>query len=557
VPLGENIAKLVSSRDKDLGELEEEQLAKNKFRRDVIPSPGTALPGMPKQKKLTATVQGVERSRLLSETKIIQDLMEKMYPWLYKKPADEKGQTKIAERVTKDAKDAEERKTSVKKTVSTLGKILGAIALLTLGWTLFKDKIKELWGMFKGWIGKQWEAFKTKMGELFNKVPGLFKLALRGLLAAPLLALKIAVKGVKLAVKLLLSPLKGMLGILKGLGKAIVAPIKLAITGLTSIVGGIAKIFGAGVKPAAQAGGKVAAKAAEAAAKKKAAQSAGKSVGKSLLKKIPGVGLLAGIGFGIMRAAKGDFAGAGLEIASGAASTIPGAGTAASVAIDVGLAARDIKKAAQAANMEDGIINPDGGLLVQGRKGMFKLAKTDSVIAGELPNAGRKDSALSKIGHAMLGPLSPIGKLLSEPIRRRMELKKIITSERVNREKFDKSALRGLFGSRREMPVERVDSAKQFTNYIKYQIKGDAAIASILKKSDKTLEQIERNTRGGMGGPTIIPPGQQNSPTPANNNNQNSVAPNLNVNTGGSKKLDSRVGYINSAYSVSPNSLIT
>ena len=138
-----------------------------------------------------------------------------------------------------------------------------------------------------------------------------------------------------------------------------------------------------------------------------------------------------------------------------------------------------------------------------------------------------------------------------------MELKKIITSERVNREKFDKSALRGLFGSRREMPVERVDSAKQFTNYIKYQIKGDAAIASILKKSDKTLEQIERNTRGGMGGPTIIPPGQQNSPTPANNNNQNSVAPNLNVNTGGSKKLDSRVGYINSAYSVSPNSLIT
>lgn len=557
MPLGENIAKLVSSRDKDLGELEEEQLAKNKFRRDVIPSPGTALPGMPKQKKLTATVQGVERSRLLSETKIIQDLMEKMYPWLYKKPADEKGQTKIAERVTKDAKDAEERKTSVKKTVSTLGKILGAIALLTLGWTLFKDKIKELWGMFKGWIGKQWEAFKTKMGELFNKVPGLFKLALRGLLAAPLLALKIAVKGVKLAVKLLLSPLKGMLGILKGLGKAIVAPIKLAITGLTSIVGGIAKIFGAGVKPAAQAGGKVAAKAAEAAAKKKAAQSAGKSVGKSLLKKIPGVGLLAGIGFGIMRAAKGDFAGAGLEIASGAASTIPGAGTAASVAIDVGLAARDIKKAAQAANMEDGIINPDGGLLVQGRKGMFKLAKTDSVIAGELPNAGRKDSALSKIGHAMLGPLSPIGKLLSEPIRRRMELKKIITSERVNREKFDKSALRGLFGSRREMPVERVDSAKQFTNYIKYQIKGDAAIASILKKSDKTLEQIERNTRGGMGGPTIIPPGQQNSPTPANNNNQNSVAPNLNVNTGGSKKLDSRVGYINSAYSVSPNSLIT
>lgn len=67
-----------------------------------------------------------------------------------------------------------------------------------------------------------------------------------------------------------------------------------------------------------------------------------KLLGKSLLKKIPGIGLLAGVGFGLSRALKGDFAGAALELASGAASTIPGLGTAASVAIDAGLAARDI-----------------------------------------------------------------------------------------------------------------------------------------------------------------------------------------------------------------------
>lgn len=70
----------------------------------------------------------------------------------------------------------------------------------------------------------------------------------------------------------------------------------------------------------------------------------GKALGKVILKKIPLVGLLAGIGFGINRAVHGDWVGAGLEIASGAASTIPGAGTAASVAIDAGLIARDIKK---------------------------------------------------------------------------------------------------------------------------------------------------------------------------------------------------------------------
>jgi len=69
-----------------------------------------------------------------------------------------------------------------------------------------------------------------------------------------------------------------------------------------------------------------------------------KSLGKSMLKKVPVIGALAGIGFGISRAMKGDFLGAAGEVASGAASLIPGFGTAASVAIDAGLAARDIYK---------------------------------------------------------------------------------------------------------------------------------------------------------------------------------------------------------------------
>ena len=63
---------------------------------------------------------------------------------------------------------------------------------------------------------------------------------------------------------------------------------------------------------------------------------------KSTVKKIPIIGLLAGIGFGISRALDGDLVGAGLEVASGAASMIPGIGTAASLAIDVGLVARDL-----------------------------------------------------------------------------------------------------------------------------------------------------------------------------------------------------------------------
>jgi len=75
------------------------------------------------------------------------------------------------------------------------------------------------------------------------------------------------------------------------------------------------------------------------------AKIAGKGLLKSGLKKIPGLGLVAGLAFGAGRLMKGDFAGAGMEVASGAASMMPGLGTAASVGIDVALAAKDAKAA--------------------------------------------------------------------------------------------------------------------------------------------------------------------------------------------------------------------
>ena len=69
---------------------------------------------------------------------------------------------------------------------------------------------------------------------------------------------------------------------------------------------------------------------------------ASKSLGKSLLKKLPVIGLVAGGLFAAQRALSGDYAGASMELASGAASTIPGVGTAASLGIDAALAAKDL-----------------------------------------------------------------------------------------------------------------------------------------------------------------------------------------------------------------------
>ena len=60
----------------------------------------------------------------------------------------------------------------------------------------------------------------------------------------------------------------------------------------------------------------------------------------------------------MQRAMEGDYAGAALELASGGASLIPGAGTAASIAIDAGLAARDFSKATSGDTASDFISRP-------------------------------------------------------------------------------------------------------------------------------------------------------------------------------------------------------
>lgn len=67
---------------------------------------------------------------------------------------------------------------------------------------------------------------------------------------------------------------------------------------------------------------KAGAKATGKAGLKAATKTAGKALGKSLLKKIPGVGLIAGLGFGLKRLMSGDVLGAVGEVASGAASPL-------------------------------------------------------------------------------------------------------------------------------------------------------------------------------------------------------------------------------------------
>jgi hypothetical protein len=109
--------------------------------------------------------------------------------------------------------------------------------------------------------------------------------------------------------------------------------------GATALAKSIGKrgIGRAGRRAAIATGGRGAAKFMT----KGTAKAFGKAGLKSGLKKIPLLGLGVGALFAAQRAMKGDYIGAGLELASGAASLVPGAGTAASLGVDGVLAARD------------------------------------------------------------------------------------------------------------------------------------------------------------------------------------------------------------------------
>lgn len=105
------------------------------------------------------------------------------------------------------------------------------------------------------------------------------------------------------------------------------------------------KVVKAVEKTTAKAVEKAANTAIGKAVAKTVTKAAGSAIGKSVIKKIPLVSAVAGCYFAWDRIKEGDWKGACGEVASGVAGCLPGLGTGISAAIDVGLAAKDIKTA--------------------------------------------------------------------------------------------------------------------------------------------------------------------------------------------------------------------
>ena len=178
-------------------------------------------------------------------------------------------------------------------------------------------------------------------------------------------------------------------------------------------VGGVTDVV---AKPAAT----VAAAGAETGVKE-GAKVAGKFGAKSLIKKIPLIGALAGLGFGASRAMDGDWTGAGMEVASGVAGIVPGIGTAASLGIDGALLARDMGvmpgMEAPGTVGPDGVVKPVPEVAVtpEEKAAKEKSAQVLAAAQGVAPNAEIAKRYEAEQARLRAAPAQPVPAVAARP----------------------------------------------------------------------------------------------------------------------------------------------
>jgi hypothetical protein len=176
----------------------------------------------------------------------------------------------------------------------------------------------------------------------------------------------------------------------KGIGNA-VKSVKGVVGGIKSM-GDIFKVVGSVFKglggAAAKAGGKA----------------IGKTAGKVALKKIPVIGSLMGLAFGIARFSKGDVVGGMLEIASGLTSLLPGIGIPLGLLIDGVLLMNDLKGGKMFGGANKAIGGAVGGA-VKGTGGFIK----------SLFGFGGKGDAPEKDAYNIMGSVGSFTKQMIDP----------------------------------------------------------------------------------------------------------------------------------------------
>lgn len=171
--------------------------------------------------------------------------------------------------------------------------------------------------------------------------------------------------------------------------------IKAGIAGIKELLKGNFGIFGSAGKKVATAtmkeGGKSVAGAAAQSAVRAGTAVATKTIGgqvgkqgfKQIAKRIPILGSLVGVGFGIDRLMKGDTRGAIYEFGSAGLGLldllVPGLGTGLSLAADAGIVARDVKRAKEADSQPQAEL-ATGGIVTRPTRALVGEAGSEAVI---------------------------------------------------------------------------------------------------------------------------------------------------------------------------------
>ena len=307
--------------------------------------------------------------------------------------APKKDQAKETSQKNKEA-DARAKESSITPTDNSSITLLQQVAVNT-------DDIKKILSK-KGEEGKTGGILGALAGAISSSVGGLITTALGGAAMGGVAAKGAGMigtlgKGALGGLKAAALGAGGLLGLGKGAlvaGGGVVTAGKAAETVAAGGAKGLAAKAAGGAEEAAKVAG--GAEKAAGTVAKDAAGGALKVAGKSILKKIPVIGLMAGIGFGVKRALAGDWLGAGMEVASGAAGMAPGLGTAASIGIDAALIARDLSNDGKEIGTPDAAAN-DTSFIDKFNAGQ----SSPSAVKGDVANVS-SGSTVSGILSAML-----------------------------------------------------------------------------------------------------------------------------------------------------------
>ena len=212
--------------------------------------------------------------------------------------------------------------------------------------------------------------------------------------------------------------------------------------------------------------------------KKALVKSALKGAGMMGAKAIPGLGLLISGGMSVKRMMDGDFAGAGMELASGVASLAPGLGTAASIAIQTALIAKDAGVFAEEAVKTTEDAKTDGGKKPATKVSQRMIAK-EPVIKGK-PYSKRQLAAVS-MGREMGNNI---------PVTKEEEMGRAIL-------KKDNASNLGPIVS----PTSKIETMNGLQSK-NSELQGVGG-AVIIDKSDKSVNSHNVNNGGG-GGTSIL-----------------------------------------------------